>query len=78
MLESLIEQAPSHLLLLCSVIYQLQGKRYLNQKKSTNCIHYTEGIKGCGLLLEEKIQSTFLDILCQITQVIEQGKFTAG
>ena len=30
-------------------------------------IHYTEGIKGCGLFLEEKIQTTVFSILMKVT-----------
>ena len=31
-------------------------------------VHYTEGIKGCGLMLEEKVQETVFRILSLVTQ----------
>lgn len=33
------------------------------QGNSKKLLHYTEGIKGCGIMLEEKLRGVFFDIL---------------
>ena len=62
-----MEIAPEQVQILGEVLTELQGRG-----ESAKIIHYTDGIKGCGLLLEEKIQASFFNILSRVTRLVEQ------
>ena len=44
------------------------------QINSKNLLHYTDGVQGCGMFLEEKLRQTFFNILMHLGQKISETK----
>ena len=38
------------------------------QNNTTQLVHYTEGLRGCGNFLEERLRSAFFNILTHFSQ----------
>ena len=41
------------------------------QNQSAKLLHYTDGIKGCGIYFEEKLRTSFFNILQQFTEKLK-------
>ena len=67
LLDFLFEVSQTSSLILAETFTSLQA-----DDKGRNIIHYTEGIKGCGLSLEEKLQGVVFSILGKVKQAMEE------
>ena len=68
LLKKLIEVAPNLKQVVLEVFTDLQGET------SSSCsIHYTEGIKGCGTFIEEKIQALFFSIMSHLPSKLQES-----
>ena len=44
------------------------------QNNTTQLVHYTEGLRGCGNFLEERLRSAFFNILTRFSQKLQTTK----
>ena len=47
---------------------------YCWQGNSDEVKHYTDGLHGCGNLLEKRLQEVYFDILQNLAQILEETK----
>ena len=66
LLNSLLEFAPSQSVIIAEAFCELQRNQSDREFQKRQLMHYTDGIEGCGYLLETQIKEHFFKALEKI------------